>query len=61
MRDMKKGYVKPLMKAVDLGNCEDLLQSSYVDIGGTTDRFNVRGRRSRDIWDDEEDEEYFYR
>ena len=61
MRNMKKDYVKPLIRAINLGNCEDLLQSSYVDIGGTTDRFNVRGRRSRDIWDDEEDEEYFYR
>lgn len=53
---MRKEYVKPRMVAIILGNCEDLLQSSYVDIGGTTDRFNVRGRRSRDIWDEDEEE-----
>lgn len=52
---MKKDYVKPLIKAIDLGNCEDLLQSSYVDIGGTTDGFNVRGQRYHDVWEDEEE------
>lgn len=55
MSAMKKDYVKPRMVAVDLDGCEDLLQSSYVDVGGTTNRFNVRGR-SHGLWDDLEEE-----
>lgn len=58
MCDMKKDYVKPHMTAINVEGCDNLMESSYMDIGGTTDRFNVRGHRSRNIWDDldEEDE-----
>lgn len=56
---MKKDYVKPSIKAVNVEGCENLLQSSYVDIGGETGRFNARRRYSHEIYDefDDEDEE----
>lgn len=58
MCDMKKDYVKPSIKAVNVEGCENLLQSSYVDIGGNTDRFNVRRRRySHEIYDEFDDED----
>lgn len=41
---MKKDYIKPRMIAIDIASSENILQSSYIDISGTTDKFNARGR-----------------
>ena len=53
---MKKGYVMPRIKAVDIESDEHLLQSSYMDIGGNTDRFNAPRRGYRTVWDEDEEE-----
>lgn len=54
---MKKDYVKPHMVAIEIECGRNLLESSYVDIGGTTDRFNSRRRNSPfDDWYEDEDE-----
>ena len=53
---MKKDYVKPHMTAINVEGCDNLLESSYMDIGGTTNRFNARGHRSHDIWEDFDEE-----
>lgn len=53
---MKKDYVKPSIKAVNVEGCENLLQSSYVDIGGETGKFNARHHGSSGISkEDDED------
>jgi len=52
---MKKTY-PPLTRSLELGACELILKSSYVRVGGTTDRFDARERDSgwsRDNGDDE--------
>lgn len=53
---MKKDYVKPRVKPINVGSYENLLQSSYVDIGGTTDSFNARRGHFYYIEDDPEEE-----
>lgn len=51
---MKKDYVKPHMVAIEIECGRNLLESSYVDIGGTTDRFNSRRHSSPfDNWDED--------
>ncbi len=58
---MKKKYVNPRLIAIDIASNETLLQSSYVDIGGKSDRFDAR-RRYRDFYapDDEPEKEIPY-
>lgn len=54
---MKKEYITPRILAVEIASCENILQSSYVDIGGNTDKFNARRRRnSHEIYDEYEDD-----
>lgn len=53
---MKKDYIKPSIKAVNVEGCENLLQSSYVDIGGETGKFNARRRGVYGICDEDDEE-----
>lgn len=53
---MKKDYIKPRMIAINIASSENILQSSYVDIGGRTDRFNARSRDSRGMYEEFEEE-----
>lgn len=52
---MKKNYISPRVKTINLGSNKNLLQSSYVDIGGKTDEFNARPNY-HGIWDNSEEE-----
>lgn len=52
---MKKEYVKPRVTTVDI-ECENILESSYVDVGGETGSFNARRGRNNILLDDYQDE-----
>lgn len=53
---MKKDYVKPYIETINSEIGENILQSSYVDIGGNTDTFNAPRRDSFMILNDSEEE-----
>lgn len=55
MCNMKKNYVKPCMETIITEIRKNLLESSYIDIGGKTDTFDVRESNSNDIWGEEEE------
>lgn len=55
---MKKIYLLPTTKAVELENFDLFLSSSFVDIGGTTDWFDAKERDG--LFDDEEEEDLFF-
>lgn len=49
---MKKDYVSPCMEFFYTEIRENLLESSPVDIGGTTDDFNAPGLGFSEIWEE---------
>lgn len=50
---MKKKYVTPVCKIAQIKEQMDIIQTSYVNIGGSTNTFNTR----QSFFDDEEDDE----
>lgn len=50
---MKKEYKSPKTRMVELDMKNQLLDSSYTDIGGTTDKFGAK-RTKNDDWEEEE-------
>lgn len=54
---MKKEYVKPTSKVVVLDSTENLLESSYLNIGGKTNSFGVNSRWEIDYAEDDDNEE----
>lgn len=44
MHAMKKEYISPKMAVIELEAAENILESSYTDIGGTTDKFGANRR-----------------
>ena len=52
---MKKEYISPTMVMVELDTTDQILESSYTDIGGTTDTF---GAKKDNFIDDEFDEDF---
>ena len=48
---MKKEYKSPKALMVELDMKNQLLDSSYTDIGGTTDKFGAKNNND-DVWDE---------
>lgn len=51
---MKKEYISPKMVMIELDTTDQILESSYTDIGGTTDSFGAK----RNNFDNEMDEDF---
>lgn len=63
---MRKTYISPRVVAIELDATDQILESSYTDIGGTTDSFGVKrnffftdfhkDETKTDSWDEWEDD-----
>lgn len=52
---MKKKYITPECNIIQLKDHMDIIQTSYVNIGGSTDGFDARSSNDWEFFDDEDD------
>ncbi len=52
---MKKKFITPECKVIQLMDHMDIIQTSFVIIGGSTDSFNARTSNDWESFDDEDD------